>query len=128
MVILDTNIIIDHLRQLDSKQTIYQKLLKKYSCMSLGICTISIQELFVGKSTRNRHAQLVLVKSLKGLKIYSHTASIAKLAGEITRDLNNQVKFADAAIAASAIHHGASLATLNTKDFAGIPHLKLLSL
>lgn len=128
MVILDTNIIIDHLRQLESKQTTYQQLLKTYSRKSLGISTISIQELFTGQSTNNRHAKLVLVKSLKGLKVYSHTTNIAQLAGEITRDLNNQIKFADAAIAATAIHYGASLATLNSKDFSDIPSLKLLKL
>jgi predicted nucleic acid-binding protein len=128
MVILDTNIIIDHLRQIDAKQTIYQKLLKRYSKKSLGISTITIQELFIGQSTRSPKCQKEILLTVSGIKIFAHGKTIARLAGELMRDSKNNLKFADAAIAATAIHYGASLATLNTKDFTGIPHLNLLKL
>lgn len=39
-----------------------------------------------------------------------------------------RLSFADAAIAATTIYYDAELATLNIKDFADIPHLKLLPL
>jgi predicted nucleic acid-binding protein len=128
MVIIDTNIIIDHLRQQSRAQSIYDKLLKKYSRKNLAISTITIQELFMGQSTNKIKESSPLIKLLKGTKIYSHTTNIARHAGEITRDRKENIKFADAAIAATAVHYGAHLATLNTKDFVGISNLKLLKL
>lgn len=128
MVILDTNILIDHLRQQNIKLTLYQKLLKKYSRKSLGISTISLQELFIGQSTRSTKFKKEILLSVSGIKVFSHNKAIAQLAGEFMRDSENNLQFADAAIAATAIHYGASLATLNTKDFKGIPNLKLLKL
>lgn len=128
MVIIDTNILIDHLRQTSRPATIYAQLLKKYTKKHLAISSITVQELYIGQSTKNNHQHQALVKLLKELKIYSHTVSIAKLGGEITRDRKDQIKFADAAIAATAIHYNAHLATLNAKDFVGIPHLNLLTL
>jgi len=127
MIILDTNIIIDHLRQLTISLTIYQKLLRKYSRKSLGISTITIQELFVGQSTNSPKFQKHILNTITGIKIFSHNQSIAHRAGELMRDDNN-LTFADAGIAATALHYQARLATLNTKDFAGIKNLPLLSL
>ncbi len=128
MVILDTNILIDHLRQQNIKLTLYQKLLKKYSRKSLGISTISLQELFIGQSTRSTKFKKEILLSVSGIKVFSHNKAIAQLSGEFMRDSENNLQFADAAIAATAVHYGASLATLNTKDFKGIPGLKLLKL
>lgn len=128
MVILDTNIIIDHLRQIEAKQTAYQQLLKKYTKKSLGISTITIQELFVGQSTRSKKFQKEILATISGIKIFAHSKPIAHRAGELMRDSNNNLKFADSAIAGTALHYNAKLATLNTKDFTGIPHLQLLSL
>jgi len=39
--------------------------------------------------------------------------------------LSHRLEFADALIAATAIFHNANLFTLNRKDFACIPYLKL---
>ena len=128
MVILDTNILIDHLRQQNIKLTLYQKLLKKYSRKSLGISTISLQELFIGQSTRSTKFKKEILLSVSGIKVFSHNKAIAQLAGEFMRDSENNLQLADAAIAATAVHYGASLATLNTKDFKGILSLKLLKL
>ena len=128
MVILDTNILIDHLRQQNIKLTLYQKLLKKYSRKSLGISTISLQELFIGQSTRSIKFKKEILLSVSGIKVFSHNKAIAQLAGEFMRDSENNLQFADAAIAATAVHYSASVATLNTKDFKGIPGLKLLKL
>jgi len=128
MVIIDTCIIIDHLRQKSNQATIYYQLVKKYTKDQLAISTITIQELFTGQSTSNQTGLLTLVRLLKEIKVLHHTTLIAKRAGQITRDSQQQIKFADAAIAATVAHYGASLATLNPKDFKGIPGLKLLPL
>lgn len=124
MVIIDTNIIIDHLRQTHSRQTQYQKILKKYKLKSLSISTITVQELYVGKSSIEKQ-ETNIIRLLSNLKMYSLTTKIAKEAG-ILMQHNQSLQLADAAIAATAVHYGASLATLNTKDFKGVPGLKLL--
>jgi predicted nucleic acid-binding protein len=128
MVIIDSNIIIDHIRQPKNSPTLLKTCLKQYKRTNLSITVITIQELFAGQSTRIASNQNIISKSLSGIKIFNFTQSIAKLAGELMRDSKNNLKFADAAIAATAIHYGASLATLNTKDFKGIPDLDLLPL
>lgn len=125
MVIVDTNVIIDHLRQRD-QTTELMKVAKKFSKQNLGLSTISIQELYEGKSTRDEEKEKYLLAILSSLKILPYTYEIAKLAGEIARDLNNQIELADAAIAATAIVNGAQLLTLNKKDFADIKSLELL--
>ena len=50
---------------------------------------------------------------------------ISKKAGEIRA--KNNTTIIDAIIAATAINHGLSLATLNLKDFEDIEELRLLS-
>lgn len=59
------------------------------------------------------------------LKILPYTYEVARLAGEIARDMGRPIDFADAAIAATAIVQGASLFTLDKNDFEGVPDLNL---
>jgi len=125
MVILDTNIIIDHLRRRGQESHLL-KLSYKIKQDQLGISVISIQELFEGASTRNESERDKLLATVAPLKTFPYTFEIAKLAGEIARDSKQTIEFADAAIAATAITHDTQLATLNRKDFQGIKELKLI--
>lgn len=125
MVILDTNIIIDQIRQRPGKSTVLKSLLKRVGHKSLAISSVSIQELYTGQSTRHPHNKGILLQTLKVIKVFSLTPSIARITGELMRDSTGKLQFADAAIAATALYHQAELATLNTKDFSEIPHLKL---
>lgn len=128
MVILDTSVIIDHLRLHDRKQTYLSHLIETVSREQLAVSVISIQELFRGMSTKNPDKLKVLVTLLASLNILPYTFEIAQRAGEIGRDLLQVIEFADAAIAATAIIHNAKLVTLNQKDFAEIPNLELYGL
>lgn len=125
MVILDTNVIIDHLRQLSAKSKL-RLLEEKVSPGSLGLSVITIQELYEGKSTREHIIEEILTEVVNSFKILPYTYEIAQLSGKILRDENSQMGFADAAIAATAILNKASLFTLNKKDFQGIKGLKLV--
>jgi predicted nucleic acid-binding protein len=128
MVILDTDIIIDHLRQASAKDTILIKVAKKISKEQLAISVVSIQELYEGKSTAERQKEERMIATITPLRILSYNYEIAEMAGRIARDLSQPIEFADAAIAATAIVHGASLLTLNKKDFLRIRDLELLAL
>jgi len=125
MVVLDTSIIVDHLRQARTKQTSLMKIAKKTSKENLAISIISVQELYEGRSTKDKRREEFLLATISPLKILPYTYEVAQLAGEIARDLKRSIEFVDAAIAATAIVNGASFLTLNQKDFKGIRGLEL---
>jgi len=126
MVVLDTNIIIDHLRQSPNKETYLKTLVKKYKEHNLVISIITVQEIYEGKSTKERENEEKFLATISHLKILPYTFEIAQLAGQIARDLRRAIDLADAAIAATAIVNGYDLATLNKKDFLGIKDLDFL--
>lgn len=128
MVVLDTNIIIDHLRQTPGKQTYLKTLVKKHKEHNLVISIITIQEIYEGKSTKDKEKEEKFLSTISHLKILPYTFEVAQLAGQIARDLDKAIDIADAAIASTAIINGCELATLNKKDFLGIRDLEFLEL
>jgi len=126
MVIVDTSIVIDHLRQIDkNKNTVLIELAKKFSKFEIGISVISVQELYAGQSTKDEDKENYLKMTIAPMKVIPYTYEIAVLAGKIIRDTKRVVTFADASIAASCIYNNAKLVTLNKKDFIGIAGLVL---
>lgn len=128
MVILDTNLIIDHLRHSPLRASWFERLVAEFGENNLEISTITIQELFVGQSTIEAAALNILEQTLSKLKISNYEAAVAQKAGELMRDSQRELSFADAAIAATALHRQTRLATLNRKDFEDIPGLELVEL
>jgi len=127
MVVLDTNIIIDHLRLKDrTKDSALMKAARQNPKEVLGISIISIQELYEGQSTLDPDKEQYLLATISPLKILPYTYEVAQRAGEIARDLKEAIELADAAIAATALLNGAKLLTSNTKDFEKIKDLQLL--
>lgn len=128
MVILDTNILIDHLRRPQREETHLEQIAKQYPKETFAISIITVQELYGGRSTKDKNQAMYVLSLLARLKILPYTYGIAQLAGEIARDLNRSIEFPDAAIAATAIVNDCQLATLNQRDFKGITHLELKKL
>lgn len=124
-MILDTNIIIDHLRTPTPRASLLQKLAKKLPREELALSVISVQELYEDQSTRSSQKEQALLATITPLKILSYTYEIAEMAGIIARDLIKPIELADAAIAATAIVNNAQLLTLNKKDFFPIKNLIL---
>lgn len=127
MVVLDTNIIIDHLRQKTSKDSILIQLVKQKPKEVLAISIISVQELYEGRSTKEDDKEAYLLATISPLKILPYTYEIAKLAGEIARDLDHPIELADAAIAATTKINNCDLLTLNIDDFRDIKDLNLIN-
>lgn len=123
MVILDTNIIIDHLRQSTPVGSVLSRISETNEKLAISI--ITLQELFAGKSTRDKNVEKLILDMLSTIKILPYNEEIAKLAGLIVRDLGRLIQFPDAAIAATAIDSKAKFLTLNKKDFESIPGLTL---
>jgi predicted nucleic acid-binding protein len=128
MVILDTNIIIDHLRQPGAKETLLKRIVWQESNEELALSVVSIQELYEGQSTRQLEQKKSLLSIIAPLKMLPYSVEVAQKAGELARDLRRPVELADAVIAATAMLSRASLLTLNTKDFSGIAGLRLYEL
>lgn len=126
MILLDTNIIIDHIRQPQEKETALMSMAKKNPKEELALSVISVQELYEGKSTRDEDKEEYLLATISPLKVLPYTYETAQLAGEIARDLKSPIEFVDAAIAATAILRGASFLTVNKKHFSGIRELDLI--
>jgi predicted nucleic acid-binding protein len=128
MVVLDTNVIIDHLRSKKNSTTKLISVIKKFPRQKMALSPISIQELYEGQSTQNPDKEKKLLVTIGLMSIIPYTNQVAKLAGVIARDLKEPIELADAAIAATAINHHYPLFTLNTKHFHKIPKLTLLNL
>jgi len=124
MVILDTNIIIDHLRSGSSKSAL-SKLTQTLNLHELALSTISLQELYEGQSTKNKHKEADLFTLITPIQIIDYSSDIAILAGKIARDHAQPIELADAAIAATCLTHDAALATLNQKHLSLIKNLTL---
>ncbi len=127
MVILDTNIIIDHLRR-PTGQSFLMRLVQNQSKQNLAISVISVQELYEGQSTKVREKEQFLLATISPLKILTYNYEIAQKAGQLARDLKRPIELADAAIAATALVNKAMLFTLNQKHFQAIKNLELFNL
>lgn len=124
MVIIDTSVVIDHLRQ-KTKDSFLHKLAVKHK-NQLAISVITLQELYEGQSTKDQIKENYMLSILTPLKILPYTEEVAKLAGMLARDNQTSADLADLAIAATAIVYKTQLATLNTKDFANIKDKDLI--
>jgi predicted nucleic acid-binding protein len=122
MVIIDTSVIINFLHQKDKKTTLL-RLVENLGKKNLAISIITVQEIYSGRSAGLVKEEDIIRALFGSLEILPYNFETAKLAGEIVR--NNQISFADAAIAATSLFYGAQLATLNPKDFEKIAGLEL---
>ena len=125
MVIVDTNIIIDHLRFEQKQASHLMRLVQNNPKETIGLSVVSVQELYEGMSTRVEEKEQYLLATISPLQILPYTYEVAQLAGKIARDTGRPIELADAAIAATAIMNGAQLCTLNTKDFVDIKQVVL---
>ncbi len=128
MVVLDTSIVIDHLRCRGGRRSAFDRLSEKFSRDELGISMITIQELYEGKSTLDIARENEIVVLIGSIKIFPYSYEAAKRAGEIARDLNGLIEIPDAAIAATCLVNHCQLATLDKKDFVDIEGLEMLEI
>ena len=128
MVVLDTSVVIDHLRQQPGTETLLAKINKLEGRDYLSISVITLQELYEGQSTKNNSKLKDMLAVLSPFKILEYNSETAKLAGEIARDSKKSIEFADAAIAATCVFNDFKLLTINQKHFQDISDLVLYNL
>ena len=121
-ILLDTNVIIDHLRGHESARA----LIKENSDF-IVLSTINVAELYAGvRGNEDGEEQLLLKNFLSLYKCVPVSSNIARLGGLYRREFGRShgVSLTDALIAATVTMIDADLLTLNIKHFPMFPNLE----
>jgi predicted nucleic acid-binding protein len=121
MILVDTNIFIEYYKN----NPLICRQLEYIDPKEIRVNDIVCAELYFG--ARNKQELSNIVADMEKLTDLPITLSISKLAVNLVKQycLSYKLKLPDAQIAATAILHNVELFTLNRKDFAYIPNLKL---
>ena len=122
MILLDTNIFIDHLRGYTPAVRFFESI---FTQKEVIFSAITEAELIAGKSCNNREKKDLLLQFLYQWKKIPVSNQIAVLAGDLSRE--KEMNIADAIVAATAVINKAALLTKNVKDFMGIEGLSIKS-
>ncbi|MBU1085103.1 MAG: PIN domain-containing protein [Candidatus Beckwithbacteria bacterium] len=123
-VVVDTSILIDHLRKASTTFIELSKL-QSEGKVRLLIPLIVVVELFIGKSTKIKRVERLIDQILDEVELVSLTRKSAKIAGCLVRDYQHLSDPYDLLIAAIALEKKAKIATLNIKHFKPIKGLRL---
>ena len=123
-VVVDTDVLIDYLRQIE-KETFFKSLLSNKKLKVL-IAAVSITELWKGESIKKKKEKQKVKDLLERVKVVLAGKQISQKSGELLRKYNH-LMLADALVSATAIEKKASLATFNQKHFSLIKEVKLFA-
>lgn len=125
-ILVDTSVIIEHLKAQKKDSTLLYRLSLQYS---LCITSIISFELYCGAIDNTK--KMKEIRSLVGsFKIYDFTNFLSDISASIYLDLKSKgisIDTNDIFIAATALSYNLSLCTLNTKHFSRIHNLKLIN-
>jgi predicted nucleic acid-binding protein len=121
-VLVDTDVIVDHLRGLEGAKNFLKRVEKKE--FRGYFSTITEAELFSGKRMNSKDEQRKVSALLGIMDRVPVNSTIARKAGEIRR--NRRILLPDALIAATAFSIKAKLATKNVKHFEEIKEVKAM--
>lgn len=125
MVILDTSIIIDHLRVHQKNASLLRRFLSDHPDEECLLSVVSVSELYAGKSVARSEEEQEVLTTISPFTIIPYDYEVAVFTGKLMRTRRG-LTLPDAAIAATALIRGGSLFTLNVKDFSPIQGLTLL--
>jgi len=123
-VLIDTSILIDHLRRGNKDRTAFYRAAQQNECV---ISVITEFEFRVGSTGANRDFVAAL---LEAVPVLSFDSACVTAAVNIYRDLrarNRLIALPDLFIAATALAHALPLLTLNLSHFERVSDLKLVS-
>lgn len=120
--VVDSSLIIDKLREGSNWDIFFHSTSTEDE---FYLSSLSIFEIFSGKSTLNSEIAKKIKRVLNSFKIIPITKVLAIRAGELFRDLNGSLDAIDVVIAATALELNATVVTLNQKHFSQITGLKV---
>jgi predicted nucleic acid-binding protein len=121
-IVVDTDIIIDHLRQTGSKTPLAY--LVKDKNIKLFMAAVSLTELYIGKSAARMQQEKELKQAIAKIQLILADKRISKEAGILMRNYRF-LRLADSLVAATAIVKKAQLYTFNIKHFQSIKGISL---
>jgi len=121
MILVDTNIFIEYYKN----NSLVCEILGHIDPQEIAVSDVVCAELYFG--ARNKQELENIVADMEKLTAITILPNISKLAVNLVKQycLSHKLRLPDAQIAATALFHNAELFTLNRKDFAYIPNLKL---
>ena len=123
-IVVDTDIIIDYLRQ-PRKATLFKKLTQDKT-LKIILPAVSLTELYVGKGAAKPKEEARLKRAVGKTKLVPADKDISKRAGILIRNYSN-LYLADALVAATSLEEKAHLCTFNKAHFEKISSLKLFN-
>ncbi len=126
-IVVDSSIIIDYLRG-GKKWDEFISAAETEQDPQLFLPTIVIFELYSGTSTKRIKKLQEMIYFINQFERIDLNEHIARLAGELSRDIKHHIQAPDYIIAASALQINAEVVTLNQKHFEQIPHLAIYPL
>lgn len=124
-VLIDTSIIIEHLRKQDRQRSILYRIVDNYV-----LCTSAIVEFELYSGAIDDRKLRDVQEILEWCELLPLTSEVAQVAARTYRDLkvtNQLIEVRDIFIAATALAYGLPLLTLNTGHFSRIERLRLQS-
>ncbi len=124
--LLDTSIIIDHLRKRDKQKSMLFSIADRFD---LFVSSITIFELFAGATDERKKNDIENI--ISAVKIIPFSTDIAKEAGVLYISLkkeNRMLEIRDIFIAATAATLNLPIVTINRDHFERIKKIELLSL
>jgi hypothetical protein len=124
MILCDTNILIEFYK--DNDEVVND--LREIGLPNIAVSVVTVGEMYFG--ARDKRELLKIKKHLACLHQIAVDAEISMRFLSLLEvyALSNRLTLPDALIAATALHHGLSLYTLNIKDFRFIEGLSLYKL
>lgn len=116
--LVDTNILIDHLRGMASATAFLRQARRQGT---LWISVITVAEIYAGQKMKQPKEAARVRRFLRLFRVAYLDGTIAAAGGEIARE--HGIALPDALLAATALSKGLRLATRNLRHFAGIPNL-----
>lgn len=126
-IVVDSSIIIDYLRG-GKRWDDFISVAETEQDPQLFLPTIVIFELYSGTSTKSIKKLQEMVHFISQFERIDLNEHIARLAGELSRDVKLRIQAPDYIIAASALLVNAAVLTLNKKHFDQIPNVNLYPL
>ncbi|MCP4401757.1 MAG: type II toxin-antitoxin system VapC family toxin [bacterium] len=121
-VLIDTSILIDHLRKQKKERTLFYQL---STYCEFVISSITEFEFRIGATPKNREFMQSLLAVLPVLTFDSGCVNTATELYQGLKAKNKLIALPDLFIAATALNHDIELLTLNRKHFKRIHQLKL---
>lgn len=123
VILLDTGVLIDHIRSTKKDATLFYRLNEHYL---LAISSITGFELLIGKTDKNKKFTDAMLSNLPILDFDQTCMNQAVMVYQTLKKNSKLIQPLDIFIAATALANNLPVATLNTNHFSRIPGLTLV--